>query len=125
MSQVTNTYETYDAVGNREELADKIGLAEVLKGDRLDGRPVDFSHGDVDAHPPSPGSFDLFSAGVALGGAQAYTEYRGDMGIRELLAPRLAGFTGPPVDARDGLIITPGTQGALFLAVASTVARGD
>ena len=24
MSQVTNTYETYDAVGNREELADKI-----------------------------------------------------------------------------------------------------
>ena len=24
MSQVTNTYETYSAVGNREELADKI-----------------------------------------------------------------------------------------------------
>ena len=24
MSQVTNTYETYDAVGNREELANKI-----------------------------------------------------------------------------------------------------
>jgi hypothetical protein len=24
MSQVANTYETYDAVGNREELADKI-----------------------------------------------------------------------------------------------------
>lgn len=101
------------------------GLAEVLKGDRLDGRPVDFSHGDVDAHPPSPGSFDLFSAGVALGGAQAYTEYRGDMGIREMVAARLAAFTGAPVDARDGLILTPGTQGALFLAVAATVTRGD
>jgi hypothetical protein len=24
MSQITNTYESYDAVGNREELADKI-----------------------------------------------------------------------------------------------------
>jgi len=24
MAQITNTYETYDAVGNREELADKI-----------------------------------------------------------------------------------------------------
>lgn len=24
MAQITNTFETYDAVGNREELADKI-----------------------------------------------------------------------------------------------------
>lgn len=101
------------------------GLEGLLRGGALEGRPVDFSHGDVDAHEPTPGSFELFSAGVAAGGAQAYTEYRGDMGIRELLAPRLAAFTGAPVDARDGLIITPGTQGALFLAVASTVARGD
>jgi aspartate/methionine/tyrosine aminotransferase len=29
------------------------------------------------------------------------------------------------VDARDGMIVTPGTQGALFLSVACTVARGD
>ncbi len=96
-----------------------------LRGERLEGRPVDFSHGDVDAHEPTPGSFDTFAAGVALGGAQAYTEYRGDGAIRDLVAARLAAFTGAPVDARDGLIVTPGTQGALFLALASTVARGD
>lgn len=101
------------------------GLAGILRGERLEGRPVDFSHGDVDAHPPAPGSFDLFAAGVARGGSQAYTEYRGDLAIRETLAPRLAAFTGAPVDARDGLILTPGTQGALFLAVAATVTRGD
>nr|WP_240904274.1 pyridoxal phosphate-dependent aminotransferase [Rhodobacter sp. SGA-6-6] len=101
------------------------GVEGLLRGGVLEGRPVDFSHGDVDAHEPTPGAFDLFAAGVAAGGAQAYTEYRGDIGIRELLAPRLAAFTGAPVDARDGLILTPGTQGALFLAVASTVARGD
>lgn len=100
-------------------------VAGLLRGDRLDGRAVDFSHGDVDAHPPSPGSFDLFAAGVAKGGAQAYTEYRGDLGIRAMAAERLAAFTGAPVDAREGLIITPGTQGALFLAVAATVTRGD
>lgn len=100
-------------------------VAGLLRGDRLDGRAVDFSHGDVDAHPPSPGSFDLFAAGVAKGGAQAYTEYRGDLGIRAMVAERLAAFTGAPVDAREGLIITPGTQGALFLAVAATVTRGD
>lgn len=100
-------------------------VAGLLRGERLDGRAVDFSHGDVDAHPPSPGSFDLFAAGVAKGGAQAYTEYRGDLGIRAMVAERLAAFTGAPVDARDGLIITSGTQGALFLAVAATVTRGD
>lgn len=101
------------------------GLASRMRGEVLAGRPVDFSHGDVDAHEPTPGAFDLFSAGVSAGGVQAYTEYRGDMGIRELLAPRLAAFTGAPVDARDGMIVTPGTQGALFLAVAATVGRGD
>ena len=94
-------------------------------GPKLDGTPVDFSHGDVDAHTPTPGAFDLFQQGVAIGGAQAYTEYRGDQQIRALLAPRLEEFTGAPVDARDGLMLTPGTQGALFLAVASTVDRGD
>lgn len=96
-----------------------------LRGEPLPGRPVDFSHGDVDAFSPTPGSFEEFCAGVDAGGRQAYTEYRGDIGIREDLAGRLAAFTGAPVDARDGMIITPGTQGALFLAVACTVARGD
>jgi len=95
------------------------------RGETLPGRRVNFSHGDVDAHEPAPGSFEAFTAGIQLGGAQAYTEYRGDMGIRADLAPRLAAFTGAAVDARDGLIVTPGTQGALFLAVAATLARGD
>lgn len=101
------------------------GIESLMRGDVLEGRPVDFSHGDVDAFTPTPGSFELFSAGVAAGGCQAYTEYRGSLSIREELAGRLAGFTGVPIDGRDGMIITPGTQGALFLAVASTVARGD
>src|SRR5690606_19896335 len=74
---------------------------------------------------PTPGSLEVFSEGVAAGGRQAYTEYRGSLEIREALAGRLASFTGAPVDGRDGMIITPGTQGALFLAVASTVSRGD
>ncbi len=101
------------------------GMESLLRGDIVAGRVVDFSHGDVDAHKPTPGSFDLFAAGFESGGAQAYTEYRGDSSIRELVGARLATFTGTPVNANDGIIITPGTQGALFLAVASTVSRGD
>ncbi len=95
------------------------------RGDDLDGRSVDFSHGDVDAHPPAPGAFEAFAEGVEAGGAQAYTEYRGAAPIREMLSERLAQFIGAPVDAKDGLIVTPGTQGALFLAVAATVEKGD
>lgn len=34
---------------------------------------VDFSHGDVDAHPPIPGFIDVFNEGYHEGGAQAYT----------------------------------------------------
>ncbi len=100
-------------------------IETLLRGEALPGTPVDFSHGDVDAFVPTPGSFEVFLAGVAAGGKQAYTEYRGDIGIREEVARRLATFTGAAVDAHDGMIITPGTQGALFLAVACTTSRGD
>ena len=98
-----------------------------LRGEPLAGTPVDFSHGDVneDAFPPTPGALDEFVAGVHRGGSQAYTEYRGGAALREVLAERLQAFTGQPVAAEQELILTPGTQGALFLAVAACVTAGD
>ena len=45
--------------------------------------------------------------------------------MRDRLAEKLATFTGRPVSGAQELIVTPGTQGALFLAVASTVTSGD
>lgn len=96
-----------------------------LRGDKIPGVLVDFSHGDVDAFEPIPGSLDQFIEGVRIGGRQAYTEYRGDSSIREHLAHKLSNFTGSSIHAEDNFIITPGTQGALFLAMGSTVARGD
>ncbi len=100
-------------------------LGPLLRGGPVEGRPVDFSHGDVNAFEPSPGAFDAFVAGVEAGADQAYTEYRGKKNIRDRLAVKLADFTGAPVSSDDGLIITQGTQGALFLAIAATVAGGD
>jgi len=100
-------------------------IGNLMRGEKLPGRPVDFSHGDVDAFVPTPGSLDLFSEAVAIGGRQAYTEYRGSSDIREELAEKLATFTGAPVEAEHGTIVTPGTQGALFLAVGSLVGAGD
>lgn len=98
-----------------------------LRGDALPGEPVDFSHGDVDddAFAPTPGALEAFLDGVHRGGAQAYTEYRGAAELRDLVAEKLAAFTGRSVSGANELIITPGTQAALFLAVASTVTAGD
>lgn len=96
-----------------------------LKGDPLEGRRVDFSHGDVDAFPPIPGSLDAFVKGFEVGGRQAYTEYRGLASYREYLAGKLSEFSGAPVDGDSELIITPGTQGALFLAMGANIMPGD
>lgn len=100
-------------------------LQDLMRGDHIEGVLVDFSHGDVDAFEPTPGSFDEFSRGVEVGGKQAYTEYRGAADIRKVLAAKLADFTGAAIEPDDGIIITTGTQGALFLAIASTVTSGD
>ena len=62
-----------------------------LRGCRLPGTPVDFSHGDVDAFEPE----------------------------------KLSAFTGAKIDPAKNVILTPGTQGALFLAMGAMAARGD
>lgn len=108
-----------------QEASQAASVDDLRIGDDLPGDPVDFSHGDVDAFTPTPGSFKSFRAGVGEGGAQAYTEYKGRPELRELVADRLARFTGAPVDAGSELIITPGTQGALFLAISALVGTGD
>jgi len=96
-----------------------------LRGGTLGGIPVDFSHGDVDAFTPIPGSLDTFTKGFHEGAQQAYTEYRGRGSIRESLAEKLAAFSGAPVEPESEIILTPGTQGALFLAMGANVGRGD
>ena len=96
-----------------------------LRGEKLEGAPVDFSHGDVDAHVPTPGSFEVFAAGVEEGAAQAYTPYRGRKAILEHVAAKLSAFSGAAIDPEQNLILTPDTQGALFLAMGANIVPGD
>ena len=100
-------------------------LALELSGEKVPGAKVDFSHGDVDAHEPTPGSLGVFVEGFLEGGSQAYTPYRGKKDILEQVAADLAAFSGAPVDPASELILTPGTQGALFLAMGANVMPGD
>lgn len=102
-------------------------VAQEIKfsGELIPGKAVDFSHGDVNAFEPIPGTLDEFIKGVNLGGEQAYTEYRGRSTIREDVAKKISAFTGTSFSAEKQLIITPGTQGALFLAMGSMIGPGD
>lgn len=117
---------TEDAPG-QEARHDSASIEYVLRGERLVGTSVDFSHGDVgaSAFAPTPGSLEKFVAGVIRGGAQAYSEYRGHAETRGYLSAKLADFTGRTVSAENEIIITPGTQAALFLSIASAVSAGD
>lgn len=59
-------------------------------GGKIEGPAVDFSHGDVNAHQPIPGSLETFVKHYCVDGTfQAYTEYRGKGAIREYLAEKL------------------------------------
>ena len=98
-------------------------LDMLVRGAMSNEAPVDFSHGDVDAFPPTPGAVEAWNKGYEAGGQQAYTEYRGTSSIRDGVAARLARFTGAPISGNQELIITPGTQGALFLALGAVVDR--
>lgn len=107
----------------QESLQNKAELD--IRGEKIEGAPVDFSHGDVDAFAPLPGSLEAFTQGYQIGGKQAYTEYRGKAAIREDVAYKLSAFTGAKIHPEEEIILTPGTQGALFLAIGAMVGRND
>ena len=85
---------------------------------------TDFSHGDVGAFPPIPGAFDLYEKAFVDGRRYAYSRYRGHHDVREHTARHVGEFTGHPVDPSHDIIVTPGTQGGLFLALSSLVEPG-
>jgi aspartate/methionine/tyrosine aminotransferase len=89
-------------------------------------RPVgvlDLTYTDSRQFPPPEWALEEFSAAAVAG--PTYTEYRGDGSVRRNLAPRLARFLGSGVDPDTELILTPGTQGALFAALSVLVEPGD
>lgn len=86
-----------DNAPGQEVRQDTSHLDAQMRGAKIDGTPVDFSHGDVDTFPPTPEAREAWEAGYDVGSKQANTEHRGDAGIRERVARHLAAFTGAPV----------------------------
>lgn len=89
------------------------------------GKFIDFGHGDVGAHEPLPDAFRYFQEGLKENSDQAFTPYRGRADIAAHVAENLSAFTGAAIDPKKNIILTPGTQGALFLAMGANIMPGD
>ena len=87
-------------------------------------RFIDTTHFDTQRFPPPPWAAERF-AEAAADGAQAYTGYRGNPQVLAEVAENLSAFLGWRVDPERNLILTPGTQAALFSTLSSRVNRGD
>jgi aspartate/methionine/tyrosine aminotransferase len=89
------------------------------------GRPLlNVTYADTRRFPPPSWALEAFTR-AAMGGGPSYTPYRGDAEVREVVARSLSGFLGRAVDPERELILTPGSQAALFTVLAATLGSGD
>jgi aspartate/methionine/tyrosine aminotransferase len=89
------------------------------------GRPLlNLTYADTKRFPPPPWALEAFTR-AASGGGPTYTPYRGDAEVRRHVARSVTDFLGRPVDPERELILTPGSQAALFTVLASLLETGD
>ena len=90
---------------------------------------IDFCHSDIEAQPPAPSMIAMLSNPYAVSPELTYHGFRGARYVRALLSDRLHdlfGMTGDKIiDPDKEIILTPGTQGALFLALSSVIGESD
>jgi len=85
---------------------------------------VDLTYADTKRFPPPEWTIDTF-VDAATGTGMTYTPYRGDGGIREAVAANVSSLLGMDVDPTSEVILTPGSQAALYHAMAAIVEQGD
>jgi len=84
---------------------------------------LDTTHFDTVAFPVPPYALEMFSR-AAQDGALAYTPYRGHPEVLEVVARSVSKLLGISVDPGSQVLLTPGTQAALFAALSSLVGTG-
>lgn len=88
------------------------------------GTLLDATYADTHRFPPPDWALATFTA-AAGGEGMTYTPYRGDQRVREAVATNVHEVLGFPAVTDREVILTPGTQGALFAALAAVLEPGD
>jgi aspartate/methionine/tyrosine aminotransferase len=88
------------------------------------GQLMDLTYADTHRFPPPAWVLPDFTA-AASGAGMTYTPYRGDRTVRSAVAESISAFLGLEVDPDAELILTPGSQAALFLGLSAVVEEGD
>lgn len=111
------------------ELQTSIGLSlraaeRELEEISYDGNVLDATYANTHRFPPPDWVIPTFVE-AASGAGMTYTPYRGDRGVRDAVSQNVTDVLGVPTDEGIGSILTPGTQGALFVALAAILDPGD
>jgi aspartate/methionine/tyrosine aminotransferase len=85
---------------------------------------LDTTHFDTVRFPPPSWAGQTFDQ-ASKDGTLAYTGYRGHPGVLNSVAEAVSEFLGFPVDAKQNLAFTPGTQAGLFASLSSLIENGD
>lgn len=87
-------------------------------------RFLDATYANTHRFPPPEWALPAFNE-AASGAGMTYTPYRGDSEVRDAVAENVRTVLGVPTSRSEQVILTPGTQGALFVALASVLEPGD
>lgn len=85
---------------------------------------TDLTYADTVRFPAPDWAITAFTDAATAGGL-SYTAYRGAGAIRTAVAANVSAFMGVEVDPERHLILTPGSQAALFAALSAIVEGGD
>lgn len=85
---------------------------------------VSLTHADTVAFPPPADAARRYADAVRMG-MNPFADFLGNVDVRDILAPRVSAFLGVPVDSRTELVLTAGTQNALFAVMTALVDDGD
>ena len=98
-----------------------IGMS-LRKGERA--LETDLTYADTVRFPAPDWAITAFTKAATAGGL-SYTAYRGAKAIRSVVAANVSAFMGIEVDPDRHLMLTPGSQAALYAALSSVVEEGD
>jgi len=111
------------------ESATYVGLTVRTAERQLEQAPVpghllDATYANTHRFPPPDYALEAFTR-AASGAGMTYTPYVGDTGVRSSVAANIESELGLQATGDSGLILTPGTQAALFVALAAVLEPGD